>query len=201
MEEVVGVDLSSCEVAGKVAGKSARARCLMATALSIVSPGGDHPGTAPVAGSSIHVVPWDDPVDVSGFDPRSRYAELFWLPVIGPSGAWLLRRLADELELSPEGVWLDAGEVARAIGIGGREGRRSTLDHALERCGRFGCVRRAGAGTVAVRRRLAMVPDHQLRRLPGSLQLLHRTWEHCEGDATEQRRRSDLYAAGDELPA
>jgi hypothetical protein len=34
----------------------------------------------------ITIVPWTDPViDTIGYDPRTRYAETFWLPVLGPT--------------------------------------------------------------------------------------------------------------------
>ena len=34
----------------------------------------------------LHIVRWHDPlIDQLGHDPRSRYAELFWLGVLGPS--------------------------------------------------------------------------------------------------------------------
>jgi hypothetical protein len=36
--------------------------------------------------TTIVVRPWIDPVvDEDGFDPRSRYVELFWLGVLGPT--------------------------------------------------------------------------------------------------------------------
>ena len=35
---------------------------------------------------AIRVAPWPDPVlDVIGHDPRSWYAETFWLPTLGPT--------------------------------------------------------------------------------------------------------------------
>ena len=41
----------------------------------------------------LHIRPWsDDVVDKLGFDPRSSYVEDFWLPTLGPSTTWLLRR-------------------------------------------------------------------------------------------------------------
>ena len=41
------------------------------------------------------IVPLDDPlVESLGFEPRSVYAETYWLPVLGPSALWALRRLS-----------------------------------------------------------------------------------------------------------
>ena len=46
--------------------------------------------------AAIRVMPWPDPVlDVIGHDPRSWYAETFWLPTLGPTALLLLRHLAD----------------------------------------------------------------------------------------------------------
>jgi hypothetical protein len=50
--------------------------------LQLLRPGGR------LDGAVLHVRPWrDDVVDRAGFDPRSAYAEDFWLPVLGPSSA------------------------------------------------------------------------------------------------------------------
>ena len=41
--------------------------------------------------------PWIDAiVDARGHDPRSSYVERYWVATIGPSAAWIMRRLADE---------------------------------------------------------------------------------------------------------
>ena len=56
---------------------------------------------------ALRVKPWPDPVlDVLGHDPRSWYAETFWLPTLGPTALLLMRHLADRFERTPEGVEL-----------------------------------------------------------------------------------------------
>jgi hypothetical protein len=56
-----------------------------------------HPSTGPGAGAphvaeSITVRAWLDPVvDDDGFDPRSRYVEVFWLGVLGPTACDISR--------------------------------------------------------------------------------------------------------------
>ena len=36
--------------------------------------------------TTLTIRPWNDPViDALGHDPRSRYAETFWLPTLGPT--------------------------------------------------------------------------------------------------------------------
>jgi len=42
-------------------------------------------------------------VEAAGHHPASEYAETYWLPLIGPSGLWALRRLVAGLERSPDG--------------------------------------------------------------------------------------------------
>lgn len=120
-------------------------------------------------------------LDRHGMDPRGAYAERFWLPVVGPSSLWLLRRLVEGLEEMPEGFVADVADTARALGIGGPESRHAPLARSLQRCERFGLVRletgRGAPDTVAVRRRLGPVPQHRLGRLPASLQFEHRRWE------------------------
>ena len=46
------------------------------------------------------IAPWPDPIlDTVGYDPRSRYAETFWLPTLGPTALLLMRHLASRFEL------------------------------------------------------------------------------------------------------
>jgi hypothetical protein len=68
--------------------------------------------------ATLVVLPWADPViDPIGHDPRSRYVELFWLGVLGPTATLLLRRFADGLESYPDGFELDVPDLARSLGI------------------------------------------------------------------------------------
>jgi hypothetical protein len=123
-------------------------------------------------------VAWDDPVvESSGFDVLGSYVELFWLPVLGPSATLLLRRLAAGLRARPGGYDLPLDEAARALGLGGVGGRRSPFRRAILRCTRYGVARHLGEDRLAVRRRLTVLPERQLRRLPNSLQAHHARWE------------------------
>lgn len=147
---------------------------------------------------TLHAVAWDDPlVDSVGVDPRSLYVETFWLPVLGPSSTWLLRRLVDRLEDEPGGFDLDPDETARSLGLGGAGGRHSPFNRALSRCIRFAIVRATDEGWVAIRRRLSPLPQRHLARLPASLQHRHRSWEAERSELTEPallRRRVRLLA-------
>ena len=68
---------------------------------------------------TLAIRPWSDPViDRVGHDPRSAYVEKFWLGILGPSTTWLLRHLAGELDLHPDGFVLSLPECATALGLG-----------------------------------------------------------------------------------
>lgn len=126
---------------------------------------------------SLAVEAWPDPViDELGVDPRGAYAERFWLPVLGPSTVWFLRRVADGLDHEPGGFTLDLAETARALGVGVRGGRNAPIMKTVERCCRFGAARVQGPDQIAVRRRLAPLNRAQVERLPESLQSEHGEW-------------------------
>jgi hypothetical protein len=127
---------------------------------------------------SIVVRPWLDPVvDDDGFDPRSRYVEVFWLGVLGPTATWLLRRLVAGLERSPEGYDLDLHATAQAMGLSYASGRSSPFSKALQRCVMFGLAHPVDGG-LAVRRRVPPVSFRHLRRMPESVQAAHADWLH-----------------------
>lgn len=56
------------------------------------------------------VASWDDPVvEAAGHHVRSVYVETFWLPTLGPSATWVLRRLACWLEAATAPVSVELG--------------------------------------------------------------------------------------------
>lgn len=137
------------------------------------------------------VVPWVDPVcDQLGLDPRSAYVERFWLPLLGPTSTWLLRRFAVEFESHPDGFSLDAQDAARSIGIGTKGGQSGPFHRAIDRCVRFGCIQHAEHGILAVRRRLPPLSGAQAQRLPRHLRGRHDDWQR-------ERRRRGPNPAGD----
>lgn len=147
--------------------------------------------------ASCHVERWVDPlVDRLGLDPRSAYVERFWLPVLGPSTVWFLRRVADELDRSPDGVTVDLVEMAQAIGVGMRGGRNSPMMRTIDRCCRFGAARSFGAGHLAVRRRLAPLTRAQTERLSPALRAEHDAWLAAPKEVSEfgqlQQRAREL---------
>ena len=124
------------------------------------------------------VMAWREPVvDTVGFDPRSGYVEKYWLPMLGPTATWFLRRVAREFDREPDGFSLDAADCARSIGIGTRGGRNSPFERAIERCVRFGLARREHHGILAVRTRVPPLSKAQAQRLPRHLKRSHRRWQ------------------------
>jgi len=120
--------------------------------------------------------PWIDPVvDQTGHDPRSRYVEIFWLGVLGPTATWLTRRLAAGLEQSPDGYDLDLTATARAMGLRYSTGRSSPFSKALQRCVMFGLAHPIEQG-LAVRRRIPPVSFRHLQRMPDDVQMAHANW-------------------------
>jgi len=147
-------------------------------------------------GATLRIVPWSDPVaDPFGVHPCSRYVELYWLGVIGPSTTWLLRRLSYGLEVNRDGFELDLCETARALGLGERLGKNSPFRKALHRLCTFELARAHGPGALAVRTSVPPLPLRHLSRLPESLQVSHRRWtaeQRLSGPEQMQRRARRL---------
>jgi hypothetical protein len=151
------------------------------------------------------VLPWADPViDPIGHDPRSRYVELFWLGVLGPTATLLLRRLADGLEAYPDGFELDVPDLARGLGIKLQGQRRAAFVNALERTVLFGMAQHHSHGLL-VRRRIPPLSHRQVTQLPNDLQRAHVDWvgpspltfpEHVRWRA--EALAQTMLAAGDE---
>ena len=112
------------------------------------------------------VLPWADPVvDPIGHDPRSRYVELFWLGILGPTATLLLRRLADGLDAYPDGFELDVPDLARGLGIKLHGQRRAAFVNALHRTVLFGMAQEHSRGLM-VRRRIPPLSHRQVQQLP-----------------------------------
>jgi hypothetical protein len=149
------------------------------------------PITSRVVIESIAVRPWPDQViDVLGHDPRSAYVERFWLPVLGPSACWLLRRLVAGLEVEPAGFDLDVAHVARALGLGNRGGRNAPLLRTIDRTDQFRVTHfNERDATLLIRRKLPPLNRGQVGRLPAPLQAEHARWlDHERANADAERR-------------
>lgn len=157
------------------------------------------PPATTLGDATIHIRPWVDPlVDELGHDLRSHYVERYWLGILGPSTTFLLRRIASELDLRPEGFTLHLADTARALGLGARAGRNSPFLRALDRMCQFGLARRH-LDQLDVRRRVPPLTRPHLARLPDSLQAEHQDWvDRSLANPTpqEQQRRARRLALG-----
>jgi hypothetical protein len=145
------------------------------------------------------IQPWPDPViDTVGHDPRSLYAETFWLPTLGPTALLLLRHLASKFDDRVGAIELPVAEASLALGLGERAGNSSPIVRSLTRLETFDLACSDGRGTVAVRRNLPPLHRRHVRRLPPALQTAHAQWaeaslaEEPQADARRRARRLAL---------
>ena len=125
----------------------------------------------------VRITPWPDPVlDALGHDPRSWYAETFWLPTLGPTALLLLRHLADRFEEHPGGLTLPVADTAAALGLGPRDGEQSPLVRSLHRLQQFELAHANEPEVITVRRTLPPIHRRHVRRLPVAVQARHREW-------------------------
>ena len=121
------------------------------------------------------VVPWHDPVvDTNGHCVLSRYVEHFWLPVLGPSALWILRRIVIGFEEFPGGFEIDVPYMAAAVGLSFNAGANSSFTRSLQRCTMLGEAQ-ALQGGLAVRQFLPTLSNRQLQWLPLTLRQAHPT--------------------------
>jgi hypothetical protein len=174
---------------------SVSTRALPSPAMARTGPGQTEGTHVP----TLRIVPWLDPIaDPHGVQPCSRYVELYWLPVIGPSTTWLIRRLSYGLEMHPNGLQLDLTETARSLGLGERKGKNSPFRRAIQRLCTFELARSHGPDALAVRTTVPPLPLRHLSRLPDSLQASHRRWlsEQRLPEPERMRRRARRLADG-----
>lgn len=105
------------------------------------------------------ITPWTTADDT--IDPRSGYAERFWLPIIGPSAMFLLRQISSALEVQPEGYTMNVDEAGQWLGINAGAVMLRTVNRLIG----FGMARIEN-GTLAVRTHLSPLSATQLGRLP-----------------------------------
>ncbi len=128
------------------------------------------------------VRPWHDPfLTTLGHDPRSWYAETFWLPTLGPTCLLLLRRVADGFDRSPDGFSVPAPALSAALGVGERDAKGAPLRKALRRLEQFRLATDDTESTaVLIRPRLPSVRSKHLHRLPEVLRALHHDWSESQ---------------------
>lgn len=99
------------------------------------------------------------------------YVETVWLPIIGPSATWMLRRLAAWCEFWPDGTLVVLAELSEALGLTWSASPGSKVQHTLHRLIRFGLA--DWSGVLAVATSLPPVSDRQLDRLSPGLIRTH----------------------------
>lgn len=165
----------------------------------------DRTDTAP---TTIVLSRWVDPLlDKLGHDPRSRYVERFWLPVLGPSTVVFLRHCADRLDDvdATAMVELELETIARHLGLGHKGGRNSALTRTILRSCRFGAARAGRANNLELRRGIPPLNRTQVNHLPKALQTEHRLFvehhpRHDEATVNRVRRLAlGLVECGDTI--
>lgn len=131
--------------------------------------------------TTLTIRPWPDAViDLVGHDPRSAYVETYWVGVLGPTAAWVLRRIATALDAHPDGFVLDLPETARSIGLSENCGRHSPFSRSFGRLVQFDLAQPLGERILAVRRKVPPLTRRQLLRLPATLQASHKALQEEE---------------------
>jgi hypothetical protein len=106
------------------------------------------------------------------FEPISPYADLVWLPRVGPASLVMWQHLCRHLRRSPDGVTLDVDDLADALGLGQGRGASSPVRRTLGRLERFGAIKAQPAG-YAVRARLPFLTGGQLGKVPATARRSH----------------------------
>lgn len=155
------------------------------------------PRDAASGSSHLDVVPWPDPLlERDGHDPRSPYAERFWLPTLGPSTYLLHRHLVGRFDHRPQGWLLDPLEVSIALGLGATASRHAPFGKALIRLIRFHQAEVRPDGALAVRTQVPPLSLRQVERLPAGLHA-----EHLRVAATFAELRARRLSSSARAPA
>jgi hypothetical protein len=121
----------------------------------------------------VTVRPWRDPVvEQLGFPVNSPYVEAVWLPILGPSATWALRRLGLWAGTHPDGCPVELRELAVELGLGTGLGRASPMVRTIGRLQWFGMAAWS-RDDLLVRPTVAPVTERQLRRLPERVVATH----------------------------
>jgi hypothetical protein len=120
----------------------------------------------------VSVTAWADPViEAHGHPARGVYVETFWLPYLGPSATWALRRFAAWLEGVPR-LEVELATFGHELGLGAGTARNAPLIRTLGRLAQFGLAAPL-ADTWCVRRYVPSLPHRLAQRLPAQLAAQH----------------------------
>lgn len=104
----------------------------------------------------------------SGYPVASYYGETFWLPLMGPTTLWIIRRLVAR----QPGAVIHLIDLAGEMGLGQQVARHSPVVRSTARLAMFDLARMDGAG-LAVRPNLPHLTIRQEASLPLHLQRSH----------------------------
>ena len=107
------------------------------------------------------------------FSSTHPYVESCWLPIIGPSATWCIRRLGAELAKHPTGVTLELAELGADLGLGPHLGKNAPLARTLQRLCDFGLARIAEDQSLEVHTSLPPIGSRALARLGEKAARLH----------------------------
>jgi hypothetical protein len=148
----------------------------------------------------LHVVGEQSAGGVAG--PNSPYAELVWLPVLGPSSFLLWRHLARRLQHTTAGFTVAVDELSAALGLGVGNGTQSPMTRTVRRVQRFGAARFDAPNVLTVLTALPPAPRHQLTRLHPIVLCHHERLlaQRDSGNGESRSRRVRPLAGGQPLP-
>lgn len=125
---------------------------------------------------------WEVDEDGPVFPVQHQYVEMVWLPVIGPSSTWLLRRLGGWALACPQGLTVVLPELSESLGLGWSSGASSSVQRSMRRLILFGLARWTDGFEV-----LTMIPAVSERRLarmsPGLVRAHDRLLDAARGRA------------------
>jgi len=125
---------------------------------------------------------WEVDRGVPLFPAQHQYVEMLWLPVIGPSTTWLLRRLSGWALACPDGLTVVLPELSESLGLGWASGPNSSLQRSMRRLIQFGLARWSDSLEVATT--VPAVSERQLLKMSPGLVRAHDRLIQQEGGRT-----------------
>jgi hypothetical protein len=124
-------------------------------------------------------------IDARGFPMCSDYTEYFWLPILGPSATWLVRRFASLVEDVADDVIVNVNALAAALGMSYVPGRVGPFTRSVKRTIMFNFVQPSPVHdeTLYVRTVAPPLPTRLINRLPESARISIDKWHQYAQDS------------------
>lgn len=124
--------------------------------------------------STLRIQAWPDPPHVGpAIEVRSRYADHFWVPVIGPTAMGLLRVLARQVGHRDGPISVQVGHLVSELGVDPTTGRFE-IERALVRLLDHGLMTMDGDRPLQVRVDLPYLSQIQVEQLAPHIAVAHR---------------------------